>query len=107
MTEGDGLAPQAGAPRGSLRLLPGLAVRRLVIAAEPVTSIDVTSADMLDELEQHLHQAGIELQFAEMKDPVKDKLRRFEILERFGSFHPTIEEAVGAFLQEQPDGRRS
>ncbi|HSD17937.1 MAG TPA: sulfate permease [Thermomonas sp.] len=82
-------------------------VRRLVVAAEPVTSIDVTSADVLAEMERHLRQSGIELRFAEMKDPVKDKLRRFEILERFGTLHPTIEEAVEAFLQEQPDGRRS
>ncbi len=50
-------------------------VRRLVVAAEPVTSVDVTSADMLVELEQTLRTGGTELRFAEMKDPVKDKLR--------------------------------
>jgi MFS superfamily sulfate permease-like transporter len=48
-------------------------VRRIVVTAEPVTSIDVTSADMLAELEQALRASGIELRFAEMKDPVKDK----------------------------------
>ena len=53
-------------------------VRRIIVAAEPVTSIDVTSADMLAELEQTLRASGIELRFAEMKDPVKDKLKRFE-----------------------------
>jgi high affinity sulfate transporter 1 len=78
------------------------AVRRLVLAAEPVTSIDVTSADMLAELEQALRVSGIELRFAEMKDPVKDKLERFELLERFGaaSFHPTLGAAVDAYLGE-------
>ena len=60
-------------------------VRRIIVAAEPVTSIDVTSADMLAELEQALRASGIELRFAEMKDPVKDKLKRFELLERFGA----------------------
>ncbi len=74
--------------------------RRVVVAAEPVTSIDITSADMLSELERELRRAGVELQFAEMKDPVKDKLRRFELLERFGdaSFHPTVGAAVDAYL---------
>jgi high affinity sulfate transporter 1 len=78
-------------------------VRRLVVTAEPVTSVDVTSADMLAELQQSLTAAGIELRFAEMKDPVKDKLKRFELLEKIGEdiFHPTIGAAVDAYLQEQ------
>ncbi|GAB3371373.1 sulfate permease [Lysobacter rhizosphaerae] len=75
-------------------------VRRIVIAAEPVTSIDVTSADMLAELEQSLRGSGIELRFAEMKDPVKDTLKRFEMLDRFGEFQPTIGAAVDAYLAE-------
>ena len=77
-------------------------VRRIVVAAEPVTSIDVTSADMLAGLEQTLRASGIELRFAEMKDPVKDKLKRFELFERFGaeSFHPTLGAAVDAYLEE-------
>jgi MFS superfamily sulfate permease-like transporter len=77
-------------------------VRRIIVAAEPVTSIDVTSADMLAELQQTLRASRIELQFAEMKDPVKDKLKRFEMLERFGaaSFYPTIGAAVDAYLEE-------
>jgi MFS superfamily sulfate permease-like transporter len=76
-------------------------VRRIIVTAEPVTSIDVTSADMLAELEHTLTESGIELRFAEMKDPVKDKLRRFELFERFGAanFYPTIGSAVDAFLK--------
>jgi high affinity sulfate transporter 1 len=77
-------------------------VRRIIVTAEPVTSIDVTSADMLAELEHTLTESGIELRFAEMKDPVKDKLRRFELFDRFGAanFYPTIGSAVDAYLQE-------
>ena len=77
-------------------------VRRIVITAEPVTGIDVTSADMLSELQESLRASGIELQFAEMKDPVKDKLRQFELLDRFGqqSFHPTIDAAVEAYVEQ-------
>ncbi len=77
-------------------------VRRIIVAAEPVTSIDVTSADMLAELEQTLRASGVELRFAEMKDPVKDKLKRFELLEQFGpaTFYPTLGTAVDAYLEE-------
>jgi high affinity sulfate transporter 1 len=77
-------------------------VQRIIVTAEPVTSIDVTSADMLAELEQTLRESGIEMRFAEMKDPVKDKLKRFELIERFGaaSFHPTVGAAVDAYLEE-------
>jgi high affinity sulfate transporter 1 len=77
-------------------------VRRIIVTAEPVTSIDVTSADMLAELEHTLTESGIELRFAEVKDPVKDKLRRFELFDRFGAakFYPTIGSAVDAYLEE-------
>jgi len=75
-------------------------VRRVVVAAEPVTSIDVTSADMLAELEHELRRNDVELRFAEMKDPVKDKLKRFELFERFGTFYPTIGAAVDAYLED-------
>lgn len=77
-------------------------VRRIIVTAEPVTSIDVTSADMLAELEHSLTESGVELRFAEMKDPVKDKLKRFELFDRFGAadFYPTIGSAVDAYLEE-------
>lgn len=77
-------------------------VRRVVVAAEPVTSVDVTSADMLVELEQALRASNIELRFAEMKDPVKDKLLRLEVLEHIGTdiFQPTVGAAVDSYLEE-------
>jgi MFS superfamily sulfate permease-like transporter len=77
-------------------------VRRVLVAAEPVTGVDVTSADMLAELEQALRAAQIELRFAEMKDPVKDQLKRLELLERLGGdiFYPTIGAAIDAYLAD-------
>jgi MFS superfamily sulfate permease-like transporter len=76
-------------------------VRWLVVAAEPVTSVDVTAADMLTELDERLHAAGIELCFAELKDPVKDKLKRFGVFAQIGEsfFFPTVEEAVRRYLE--------
>jgi MFS superfamily sulfate permease-like transporter len=75
-------------------------VRWFVVAAEPVTSVDVTAADMLAELDEELQNAGIELVFAEMKDPVKDKLKRFGLFTRLGSdlFFATLGQAVSAYL---------
>jgi high affinity sulfate transporter 1 len=76
-------------------------VRWLVVAAEPITSVDVTAADTLAELDDTLHEAGIELCFAELKDPVKDKLKRFGLFARIGEsfFFPTIEAAADSYLQ--------
>jgi MFS superfamily sulfate permease-like transporter len=74
-------------------------VRRLVISAEPITSVDVTSADALSELHMKLEAAAIELCFAELKDPVKDKLKRFGLFSQLGEsrFFPTDDSAVGSF----------
>ena len=76
-------------------------VRWLVVAAEPVTSVDVTAADILAELDRTLHAQGMELCFAELKDPVKDKLKRFGLLTQFGERHffPTIGAAVSGYLR--------
>lgn len=86
-------------------------VRWLVIAAEPVTSVDVTAADFIRELDEVLHAKGIELCFAELKDPVKDKLKRFEVFKQLGAsaFFPTIGAAVAGFQQShdvESDDRR-
>jgi high affinity sulfate transporter 1 len=76
-------------------------VNWLVVAAEPVTSVDVTAGDTLNELDEALHAQGIELCFAELKDPVKDKLRKFELLAQLGekNFFPTIGVAVSRYLE--------
>lgn len=76
-------------------------VRWVVVVAGPVTSVDVTSADMLAELDDVLHEAGIRLCFAEMKGPVKDKLKRFGLFARLGEhfFFPTVGSAVSSYLK--------
>ena len=75
-------------------------VHWVVVAAEPVTSVDVTAADIVRELDDELDADGIELCFAEMKDPVKDKLKRFGLFERLGAstFYATVGAAVKAYL---------
>ena len=77
-------------------------VKRIIVAAEPVTSVDITSADMLVDLKKELDALQIELHFAELKDPVKDKLKRFELLQILGTdiFFPTIGAAVDNYFDK-------
>jgi high affinity sulfate transporter 1 len=80
-------------------------VRWLIVAAEPVTSVDVTAADMIAELDEVLHAQGIEVCFAELKDPVKDKLKRFGLFTQLGEkfFFPTLGAAVSRYLETNKD----
>jgi high affinity sulfate transporter 1 len=77
-------------------------IKMVVVAAEPITDLDSTAADTLAALDQELEAQQIELAFAEMKDPVKDRLRRFGLVERIGHerFYPTIGVAVRRFVEE-------
>jgi hypothetical protein len=45
--------------------------------------VDTTAAEMLERLDDELAAGGIRLVFAEMKGPVKDRLRRYGLRERF------------------------
>ncbi len=74
--------------------------RWVVVAAEPITDVDTTAADVLDELLGDLRRAGVELRFAEMKDPVKDWLDRYGLLQKIGddAFYPTVGTAVDAYV---------
>ena len=76
-------------------------VRWLVVAAEPVTSVDVSAGDTVAELDEALHAQGIEFCFAELKDPVKDKLKRFGLFSQLGEkyFFPTLGAAVSSYLE--------
>ena len=80
-------------------------VRWLVVAAEPVTSVDVTAGDTIAELDKMLHEMGIEFCFAELKDPVKDKLKRFGLFAQLGEnyFFPTVGAAVSRYLEINND----
>jgi len=76
-------------------------VRWVVIAAEPITDVDTTAADVLDRLEADLAAEGITLVFAELKDPVKARLRRYGALQRVGEdrIFPTVGTAVSGYLR--------
>ncbi|MEV7473801.1 SulP family inorganic anion transporter [Pseudarthrobacter oxydans] len=72
---------------------------RVVLAAEPVTGIDTTALDELVQLDEWLERHGVDLVFAELKGPVKDRLLQYGMGARFSPehFYPTVSEAVRAF----------
>jgi high affinity sulfate transporter 1 len=74
----------------------------IIVAAEPITDVDTTAADMLLDLDEDLNAAGTFLVFAEMKDPVRRKIDRYELTATIDPAHffPTIRAAVEAFERE-------
>jgi high affinity sulfate transporter 1 len=90
--------------RDQIRLLAAAEPRPrwIVIAAEPITDVDTTAADMLRDLDEELNAAGTSLVFAELKDPVRDKLERYELVGPLDPAHffPTLEAAMDAFREQ-------
>jgi high affinity sulfate transporter 1 len=74
----------------------------ILIAAEPITDVDTTASDVLEELDETLNAQGISLVFAELKDPVRAKIERYGLTRTIDPhhFYPTIGSAVTAFRQE-------
>ena len=74
----------------------------IIIAAEPVTDVDTTASDVLEDLDEALNAQGTSLVFAELKDPVREKIERYGLTRTIDPhhFYPTIGAAVAAFRQE-------
>jgi high affinity sulfate transporter 1 len=96
------LFANARAFRDGVRRLAATHPRWIVIAAEPITDVDTTAADMLADLDEELNAAGISLVFAELKDPVREKLERYELIGPLDPRHffPTLEAAIEAFQRD-------
>jgi high affinity sulfate transporter 1 len=76
--------------------------RWIIVASEPITDVDTTAAEMLEELDLELNARGTSLVFAEMKDPVRSKVERYELTDTIDPQHffPTITQAVKAYQRE-------
>ena len=74
----------------------------IVVAAEPITDVDITAADMLLDLDVALNADGVNLVFAELKDPVRRKIDRYELTATIDPSHffPTLEAAIAAYQRE-------
>jgi len=76
-------------------------LRWLLLAAEPVTDVDTTAADMLERLDTWLNGRGVSLVFAELKDPVRDKLEHYDLTRTIGPdhFYPTLDAAIASYTE--------
>jgi high affinity sulfate transporter 1 len=74
----------------------------IVVAAEPMTDVDTTASDVLEDLDEKLNAEGISLVFAELKDPVRRKIERYGLTRTINPHHffPTVEAAVAAYRQQ-------
>ncbi|MET0763542.1 MAG: sulfate permease [Blastococcus sp.] len=71
----------------------------IVVAAEPITDVDTTAADVLFDVDRVLDERGQTLVFAELKDPVRRKIERYGLAREIEPQHffPTVEAAVEAW----------
>jgi MFS superfamily sulfate permease-like transporter len=76
--------------------------RWILIAAQPITDVDTTAADMLAELDEELNAAGTSLVFAGLKSPVRARLARYQLIGPIDPAHffPTVSAAVDAYRRE-------
>jgi high affinity sulfate transporter 1 len=76
--------------------------RWILIAAEPMTDVDTTASDVLEDLDEALNAHGISLVFAEVKDPVRRKIERYGLDRTIDPRHyfPTVEAAITAYRNE-------
>jgi high affinity sulfate transporter 1 len=76
-------------------------LRWIIIAAEPITDVDTTASDMLHDLDLWLNERGVSLVFAEMKEPVRAKINRYELTNTIDPAHffPTLDEAVEEYVR--------
>jgi len=74
--------------------------RWVIVAAEPMTDVDTTAAEILERLLDDLDARKVELAFAELKGPVKDRLRGYGLYDRIGDghFYPTLGTAIDGYL---------
>jgi MFS superfamily sulfate permease-like transporter len=97
----------AGMLRQNLRALAReRRVRWIVLQCEAVTDVDVTAAEMLEQLDKQLNAQGIHLAFVELRSRLEALLLRyglFETLDR-DHFYPSMDAALAAIAAE--DARR-
>ena len=76
--------------------------RWIVIAAEPITDVDTTAADVLLDLDVELNAQGISLVFAELKHRTRDKIERYGLTREIEPehFYPTTDAAVAAYMAQ-------
>ena len=75
----------------------------IVLQCEAITDVDVTAAELLEQLDNELNAAGTHIAFAEMRSHLQDLVLRYGLLETLDKdhFYPTLDRAIEA-VQAEP-----
>ncbi len=70
----------------------------VVVQCEAVTDIDVSAAQMLEQLDRELNGSGTHMAFVEMRSRLQDQVQRYGLLETLDGkrFYPTLEAGLEA-----------
>ena len=97
-------SPTSGTFRQAIRkLVKARQPRWIVLQCEAITDIDVTAAEVLEQLDRELNNEGIHLAFVEMRSRIRDLAGRhglYDTLDR-DHFYDTIDEAFAAIRAEE------
>src|SRR3954451_2743143 len=77
--------------------------RWIVLQCEAITDIDVTAAEVLEQLDVELNRAGIHMAFVEMRSRLQNLVGQhglYDTLDR-DHFYPTIDAALDAIRREE------
>jgi high affinity sulfate transporter 1 len=76
----------------------------IVLQCEAVTDIDVTAADMLEQLSAQLRAQGVHLAFVEIRTRLREQMRRYGLFRTLDREHlySSIDEAVAAIASSVP-----
>jgi high affinity sulfate transporter 1 len=86
--------------------------RWIVLQCEAITDLDVTAAEMVEQLDLELNAAGVHLCFVELRDRLKDLVLRYGLMETLDRdhFYPSVEAALsavrGSAAEERPPVER-
>ena len=75
----------------------------IVLQCEAITDVDVTAAEMLEQLDRELNASGIHLAFVELRDRLKELTLRYGLMDTLDKdhFYPSLEAAIAAIRSER------
>jgi MFS superfamily sulfate permease-like transporter len=73
-----------------------------VIQCQAITDIDVSAAQMLEQLDRELNARGIHLAFVELRSRLQTLLRNYELFDQIDQQHiyPSLEAALAAIQND-------
>ena len=98
----------AGAFRRQIRhLVRERHPRWIVLQCEAITDVDLTAAEMLEQLDHELNAQGVHMAFVELRTRLQDLVKSYGLLETLDRdhFYPSIDTALAAIQEEEDDAQ--